>query len=239
MKKGGARMATFEMNGLQTLTRRDSAQVFGPGATSLARFALLCVVGGLGLLFVGLELYVRSPYVTNVGVPVDQPVPFSHKHHVGDDGIDCRYCHTTVETSAFAGMPPTQTCMNCHSQIWSGSPALEPVRESARTGIPLQWNRVTRLPGFVYFDHSIHIQKGVGCSSCHGQVDQMPLTMKTQTMQMGFCLDCHQHPEMNVRPRDQVLNMSWQPSPTQAHDGLQLMHDYGIESKVSCSVCHR
>src|SRR5919198_5756133 len=167
------------------------AQVFGPGATSLARLSLVGTVLGLVLVFSGLELYVRSPYVTQVGVPVEQPIPFSHKHHVSDDGIDCRYCHTTVETSAFAGMPATQTCMNCHSQIFSQSPTLAPVRDSFQTGKPIRWNRVYTLPDFVYFDHSIHVQKGVGCSTCHGQVDQMPLTWKAQSLQMSWCLECH------------------------------------------------
>lgn len=230
-------MATSGTSG--ALNPHHSAQVFGPGATSVARFGILCAVGGLVLLFLGLELYVRSPYVTGVGIPVDQPIPFSHKHHVGDDGIDCRYCHTTVETSSFAGMPSSQTCMNCHSQIWAGSPVLEPVRQSVATGLPLQWNRVTQVPGFVYFDHSIHIQKGVGCASCHGQVDQMPLTTKAQSMQMSFCLDCHQNPQNSLRPRDQVFNMAWQPPSTQTQDGLRLMHEYNVDKKVSCSVCHR
>ncbi|MBV9892806.1 MAG: cytochrome c3 family protein [Chloroflexi bacterium] len=215
------------------------AQVFGPGATSLARFTLGGSLLGLGVLFVVLELYVRSPYVTNVGQPVDQPVPFSHKHHVTDDGIDCRYCHTTVENSAFAGMPATQVCMNCHSEIWAQSPVLEPVRASFASGQPIEWNRVTRLPGFVYFDHSIHVQNGVGCSTCHGRVDQMPLTYKTESMQMSFCLDCHQDPAKFVRPKDQVFNMAWQPPANQDELGRQLVAEYHIQSKISCDTCHR
>ncbi len=203
------------------------------------RLGIVACLLGVLLVFAGLELYVRSPYVTQVGVPVDQPVPFSHKHHVLDDGIDCRYCHTSVETAAFAGMPPTQTCMNCHSQVWAQSPVLEPVRQSFATGQPIQWNRVTNVPDFVYFDHSIHVQKGIGCSSCHGQVDQMPLTFKAESLQMSFCLECHQHPEQYVRPRQEVFNMSWQPPANQAQEGLRLVHEYGIESKISCSTCHR
>jgi len=203
------------------------------------RLGIVACLLGVLLVFAGLELYVRSPYVTQVGVPVDQPVPFSHKHHVLDDGIDCRYCHTSVETAAFAGMPPTQTCMNCHSQVWAQSPVLEPVRQSFATGQPMQWNRVTNVPDFVYFDHSIHVQKGIGCSSCHGQVDQMPLTFKAESLQMSFCLECHQHPEQYVRPRKDVFNMSWQPPANQAQEGLRLVHEYGIESKISCSTCHR
>jgi hypothetical protein len=193
----------------------------------------------LALLFFGLELYVRSPWVTDQGRVVDQPVPFSHKHHVADDGIDCRYCHTTVETAAFAGMPSTATCMNCHSQVWLRSPVLEPVRQSAASGQPLVWNRVNNLPDFVYFDHSIHVQKGVGCSTCHGPVDQMPLMYKAQSFQMSFCLDCHQAPERFLRPADQVFSMTWQPPANQDELGQQLLRAYHVQSKISCSTCHR
>jgi len=214
-------------------------QVFGPGANSLARFSLVGGVFGLGVLFVVLEFYVRSPYITAVGQPIDQPVAFSHKHHVTDDGIDCRYCHTTVENSAFAGMPSTQTCMNCHSEVWANSPALQPVRQSFVEGQPLAWARVNNLPGYVYFDHSIHVQKGVGCSTCHGQVDQMPLTFKAESMQMGFCLDCHQDPAKFLRPREQVFNMTWQPPADQERLGRDLMAAYHVQSKISCSTCHR
>jgi hypothetical protein len=215
------------------------AQVFGPGSNSFARFSILGGIVGLGLLFGALELYVRSPYVTAVGQPVEQPVAFSHKHHVTDDGIDCRYCHTTVENSSFAGMPPTQTCMNCHSEVWAGSPALQTVRDSFASGQPIVWNRVDNLPGFVYFDHSIHVDKGVGCSTCHGAVDQMPLTFKTQTMQMSFCIDCHQSPQNFLRPRDQVFDMAWQPPANQAELGASLIQAYHVQTRIACSTCHR
>jgi Cytochrome c7 and related cytochrome c len=215
------------------------SQVFGPGANSVARFTLGGSLLGVVVLFAVLELYVRSPYVTDVGRPVGQPVPFSHKHHVSDDGIDCRYCHTSVETSAFAGIPPTQTCMNCHSEVWAQSPTLAPVRESFATGQPIAWNRVHNLPGFVYFDHSIHIQKGVGCSTCHGQVDQMPLVWKTESMQMSWCLDCHQNPAHYVRPTSEVFNMAWRPPADQDEVGQELVRQYHIQSKISCSTCHR
>ena len=195
------------------------AQVFAPSSNSAARFSIVALLGGLGLLLVGLFGYGRSPWVTDVGRPVDQPIPFSHKHHVTDDGIDCRYCHTTVESAAFAGMPSTQTCMNCHSQIWAQSPVLEPVRQSFASGLPIHWNRVNTLPDFVYFDHSIHVQKGVSCTTCHGPVDQMALTYKVHTFQMSFCLDCHQDPSKFLGP-----------------DLVQANH---IESKISCSTCHR
>jgi len=158
---------------------------------------------------------------------------------VGGIGIDCRYCHTSVEESAFAGIPPTQTCMNCHRQIWSTSALLEPVRESFRTDKSLIWIRVHDLPDFVYFDHSIHVRKGVGCATCHGRVDRMPLMWRTQTLHMEWCLDCHRHPEQYLRPRDKVFAMDWEPPADQIALGTRLVHDYGVRSMTSCSVCHR
>src|SRR5438094_8601902 len=151
------------------------AQTFHQSTNTLSKlsiFGALFLV--LGALWVTVEVN-RAPYVTQEGVTREQPVPFSHAHRVGGLGIDCRYCHTTVETSSFAGIPATEVCMNCHRQIWSAAPMLEPVRASFRTGQPLRWNRVYDLPGFAYFDHSIHVAKGVGCVSCHGRVDEMPL----------------------------------------------------------------
>jgi hypothetical protein len=214
-------------------------QAFSRKANLYARFSILG--GALGLTGLGLAAFIwaRSPNVTHVGEPVQQPIQFSHKHHVADDGIDCRYCHTTVETSAFAGMPTTETCMGCHSQIWTQTPELEPVRVSYQTGRPIQWNRVHDLADFVYFDHSIHVQKGVGCSTCHGQVDEMPLTSKAESLQMSWCLDCHRDPSRYVRPREEVFNMSWQPPSNQDEVGRQLVQQYVIESLMNCSTCHR
>jgi hypothetical protein len=214
-------------------------QAFSSKANFYARISIFG--GALGLTGLGLAafMWVRSPNVTHVGEPVQQPIQFSHKHHVADDGIDCRYCHTTVETSAFAGMPTTETCMGCHSQIWAQTSALEPVRLSYQTGRPIQWNRVHDLADFVYFDHSIHVQKGVGCSTCHGQVDEMPLTSKAETMQMSWCLDCHRDPSRYVRPREEVFNMSWRPPSNQDEVGRQLVQQYVIESLMNCSTCHR
>lgn len=216
-----------------------AAQVFSPRSNTFSRVTLWGSLLGLVLVFAVLEFYVRSPYVTDVGHPIDQPVPFSHKHHVMDDGIDCRYCHTTVETSAFAGIPPTQVCMNCHSEVWGQSPTLAPVFDSFQTGQPIHWNRVDNLPEFVYFDHSIHVNKGVGCSTCHGRVDKMPLTFKTQSMQMSWCLGCHTDPAKFVRPVDQVFNMAWTPPANQEQLGRQLVEEYHVQSKISCSTCHR
>ncbi len=184
----------------------------------------------------------RSSYLTNAGITQQQPVPFSHEHHVTGLGIDCRYCHTSVEDSSFAGMPPTKTCMNCHSQIWVGSPMLEPVRASYRDNQPLQWNRVHRLAEFVYFDHSIHVNKGVGCSTCHGPVNKMPLMWQHGSLLMEWCLECHRNPEQNVRPREEVFNMDWQPPADQADAGKKLVDQYRVRDEkvlTSCSTCHR
>ena len=217
------------------------AQLFSPRANVQSRVFLL---GGLVLLcgggWLASEIY-WSPYATYVDVPFDQPVPFSHKHHVGDDGIDCRYCHTSVEKSAFAGLPSTETCMTCHSQVWPGAPMLAPVRASLAANKPLVWNRVHDLPDYVYFNHSIHVAKGIGCSTCHGRVDQMPLTRKTQTLYMKWCLDCHRAPEKYIRPRDQIYNLAWQPK-TDPHDGEELIRQYRVDTSgrlTNCSTCHR
>jgi hypothetical protein len=198
-------------------------------------FGALFIIAFLGWV---IAKTVRSPYLTNVRVAVEQPVAFSHEHHVGFLKIDCRFCHQTVETSAFAGMPATKTCMNCHSQIWVGGEMLAPVRESYRTGKPIQWNRVHRLPDFTHFDHSIHVQKGIGCSSCHGRVDQMPLVWQEQALHMDWCVDCHRDPSRHVRPREEIFNMAWTPPPDQAERGKRLLQQYQIESLTHCSTCH-
>src|SRR5471030_1368051 len=170
------------------------SQIFHPATNVLAKVTIFGLLTGVAVLGGVLYELGMSPFYTNVNVTREQPVPFSHKHHAGELGIDCRYCHTSVEKSNFAGVPPTQTCMTCHSQIWSDSPNLEPVRQSWRTGTPIVWTRVHDLPDFVYFNHSIHIKKGVGCVSCHGQVDEMPITWKAHTLTMAWCLDCHRNP---------------------------------------------
>jgi hypothetical protein len=158
---------------------------------------------------------------------------------VGDVGLDCRYCHTSVETSGFANIPPTKTCMNCHSQIWSASPTLEPVRDSFRTDRSIAWTRVHDLPDFAYFNHSIHVNKGVGCETCHGRVDKMPLTWQKASLQMEWCLDCHRHPEQYVRPREEVFTMGYEPPVEQEELGRRLVKEYKIQSLTSCSTCHR
>src|ERR1043166_5455160 len=194
---------------------------FPPWANTL--FRLLLVGFAISATFViwGGALIVRSPYETRQDVPREQPVPFSHKHHVGGLGLDCRYCHTTVETSSFANIPPTKTCMNCHSQIWNASPTLEPVRSSFRTGESIQWTRVNDLPDFVYFNHGIHVNKGVGCETCHGRVDKMPLTWQENSLQMEWCLQCHRNPEQYLRPRENVFQMGYEPAGDEHTSELQ------------------
>ena len=218
------------------------AQIFHRSANLIARFSVLALVVLANVALGGVLLVVRSPYITNERVSRDQPVQFSHKHHVGDDGIDCRYCHTSVETSAYAGIPPTKTCMNCHLVLFSNVGYLEPVRESYRTGRSIEWVRVHRLADYVYFNHSIHINKGVGCSTCHGSVDEMPLIFQASPLTMQWCLDCHRHPEQNVRPRDQVFNMKWKAPENQEEMGRKLVAEYKIRTVpelTSCSTCHR
>jgi hypothetical protein len=217
------------------------AQIFHPSTNTISKVsivgAVLLVVAGV----VGLGAFARSSYATNVDVAIQQPVPFSHEHHVSGIGIDCRYCHTSVEQSSYAGMPATEVCMNCHSQIWADSPILEPIRESFRTGKPIAWTRVYDLPDFVYFDHSIHVSKGIGCDTCHGRVDRMPLLWKAETLYMEWCLECHRAPERFVRPRDQVFNSAWQPSADQLASGGERVKEYDIhiEQLTNCSICHR
>ena len=215
------------------------SQIFHPSTNTIAKVSILgAVFIAVGLLFAVYGVN-QSSYVTQVGVAREQPVPFSHKHHVGGLGIDCRFCHTTVETSAFAGIPPTETCMGCHSQVWSDSPMLEPVRASFRNGTPLRWTRVHDLPGFVYFDHSIHLNKGLGCSTCHGRVDQMPLMWAESTLHMEWCLNCHRHPERYLRPRDKVFQMDYQPPSDQLALGAKLAAEYKVQKLTDCYTCHR
>jgi hypothetical protein len=215
------------------------AQIFHRSANTIARSSLVLLVILAGSLFWMAGAFDRSDYNTDVSAARPQPVPFSHRHHVAGLGMDCRYCHTTVETSAFAGIPPTETCMTCHSQIWADSPMLEPVRSSFRSGESIRWTRVHDLPGFVYFDHSIHLKKGMGCESCHGRVDQMPLIWKTETLQMEWCLDCHRNPEKNIRPRSEVFTMGYKPEGNQLEIGRKLVDEYKVQKLTDCNTCHR
>jgi hypothetical protein len=214
-------------------------QIFHRSTNTLSRVSIFgaAFMGAAGLWLI-LEIN-RSPYVTRAFEAREQPVPFSHAHHVGGIGIECRYCHTSVDRSAFAGIPPTKTCMNCHSQIWSLSPTLEAVRASFRTDTSVEWTRVHDLPDFVYFNHSAHVNKGIGCSTCHGRVDLMPLTWQQHSLQMEWCLECHRQPEKYVRPKAEVYNIAYEPPADQIERGRKLIREYNIHTRVSCSTCHR
>jgi hypothetical protein len=215
------------------------SQIFHRSANTISRvsiFGAVFVIAGLLVLFAAVN---RSPWVTEARVAREQPIQFSHERHVAGNGIDCRYCHTSVEESAFAGIPPTKTCLNCHAQIFANSPFLQPVRTSFTTNQPLHWTRVHDLPDFAYFNHSIHVKKGVGCTTCHGQVDRMPLMWQENSLQMEWCLDCHRNPERYVRPRDQVFSVSYQPPSNQLELGQRLVAEYQIQKLTSCSTCHR
>ncbi len=223
------------------------AQLFHPSSNTIAKasiFGALILVAAAGWMAYEIN---RSPWNTGVNVALAQPVPFSHEHHVSGLGIDCRYCHTSVADSSFAGLPGTQTCMTCHSQIWTNSEMLEPVRESWRTGVPIAWNRVHDLPDYAHFDHSIHVNRGVSCVSCHGQVNEMPLMAKAHSLQMEWCLDCHRDPTPHLRPPDKVYDMEWHPLVDfKSHEEYQQWQKnratklFGFDKlqMTNCSVCH-
>jgi hypothetical protein len=218
------------------------AQIFHRSFNTLSKvsiFGAVFLLAGAGWAW---ARWVRSDYVSGVRVARDQPVPFSHRHHVLGLGIDCRYCHTSAETSSYAGIPPTKTCMNCHALIWTQSPMLEPVRASFRSDKSIVWNKVHNLAGFTYFDHAIHVNKGVGCSTCHGRVDQMPLTWQHATLYMEWCLDCHRRPQRHLRPLDKIFDMTWEPPDDQLARGRELLKLYKIHENrrlTDCSTCHR
>src|SRR5690349_10028037 len=214
-------------------------QIFHRSTNTFSKVSIFGAVFILAFLLWLFGAFSRSSWATQAGVAREQPIPFSHLHHVTDDGIDCRYCHTSVETSPFAGIPPTKTCMNCHSQLFNTEPILEPVRASFREDRPLHWVRVHDLPDFVYFNHSIHVKKGMGCETCHGRIDQMPLTAQARTLQMEWCLECHRNPEQYVRPRSEITTMGYRPPEPQSVIGPRLVKEYGIQSLTSCSTCHR
>jgi Zn ribbon nucleic-acid-binding protein len=225
------------------------AQLFHPAMNSIAKtsiFGVIVLIAGAGMVAWNVQ---NSSFVTRQGEVRPQPVAFSHKHHVGGLGIDCRYCHTSVEDSSFAGLPATKVCMTCHSQIWTNAPLLQPVRDSWRDNKPIFWTRVHSLPNFVYFDHSIHVNKGVGCATCHGQVDEMPLMWKEKSLEMSWCLECHRNPEKALRPRDEVFNLHYEPTNDPKHPrvtqeslGSELRAKYHVPDRQqleNCSTCHR
>jgi hypothetical protein len=216
------------------------AQVFSRRAVLVLRVGSLALV--LALVTAALAYRTTARVDAAQQAAIEQPVPFSHQHHVRDDGIDCRYCHVAVETSAFAGLPPLATCMTCHSQLFVDSPVLAPLHRAYAGGATLAWSRVHDLPDFVYFDHSIHVAKGVGCTTCHGPVDRMPLTRRVASLYMEWCLECHRAPERFLRPRERVFDVDWTPPRDQLAQGLALRRAYGLRSTrelTDCSTCHR
>src|SRR5262245_61440824 len=213
------------------------AQIFPRAANSIAVGSIIGLAALAVVLLGGMSAFFYSSYVTGVGEIREQPVPFSHAHHAGGEGFDCRYCHTSVEKEAFAGMPSTHTCMTCHSQIWKDAPMLQPVRDSLRTDQPVEWTRLHDLSDFVYFNHSIHVNKGVGCSTCHGRVDQMQLTFKNETLYMQWCINCHRNPEKILRPKSEIFNMAWEPPLDQEKRGAELRTEYGIPATRLLTSC--
>lgn len=214
--------------------------IFSPRADRNFRAAIVCIGLLLALGVWSLYSYATSAYL-RIGYGPDQPVPFSHKIHVGQLGMDCRYCHTNVETSPHASVPPTQTCMNCHTQIKKDSPYLAPVRESWKTGEPVVWQRIHKLPDYAFFNHAVHIQRGVSCVSCHGQVNEMPIVQQKESLTMGWCLQCHRRPEKHLRPHDQVTNLIWAPpeGTSRQEVGRELKDRNKIAPTVTCQACHR
>jgi hypothetical protein len=216
------------------------AAIFGPAANLAAKVTLLAVAAVVLLGACGWFWWPRTDYARNLNSVVEQPVPFSHQHHVAGLGLDCRFCHTSVETSANAGLPPTSTCMTCHSQVWTNASLLAPVRESLANNTPIIWHRVTDLPDYVYFNHSIHIAKGVGCESCHGAIETMPLTYKAKTLTMDFCLACHRNPAPNLRPKSAIYDTAWRrTSDTPSPAALLDLYHVPDRTLTDCSLCHR
>jgi hypothetical protein len=221
-------------------------QILHPRANFISKVSILGFVFVVVALLTIAAVLLRSSYFTGVDVAVAQPVPYSHQLHVDELGLNCRYCHTSVEDSSFAGIPPTETCMTCHSQelplVSLDDPRMEPVRTSYETGEPVEWNRVHNLGDFVYFNHSIHVNKGIGCESCHGRIDQMPEVAKAESLQMTWCLECHREPEKYIRPREEVFTMGWEPPKPQVLLGRELLKKHNVqnvERLEDCSICHR
>jgi hypothetical protein len=215
------------------------AQIFHRSTNTISRVSIYGAVILIAILGYAVDVVNQTSYVTEVHNARPQPVPFSHKHHAGELGLDCRYCHTSVEVSSSAGMPPTQTCMSCHSQIWTGAAILEPVRASYRDSTPISWTRVNALPDFVYFNHSIHVAKGVGCTTCHGPVAEMNITWRENSLYMRWCLECHNAPEKYLRPKSEVFNAFYEPPSDQEALGNRLMKEYKVQKLTNCTTCHR
>jgi len=215
------------------------AAVFPPWSNTAFRVAIAAAVLGGVVALAAPMIWVRTPWARAQWNVADQPVEFDHRHHSRDDGIDCRYCHNTTYRAATAGIPSTDKCMGCHSQIWSQSPMLEVVRRSYFSDAPIPWNRVYQVPGYAYFNHSIHVDKGFGCSTCHGRVDRMAAVYQVPTLTMGWCLDCHRNPEQYIRPLGEITNMVWSAGDRQIELGRELVRQLGIRSLTTCTTCHR
>lgn len=216
-------------------------QIFRPDANMFALVSIFVVaflvLGGIWVLL----MLDRSNYTRRVNIPIEQPIPYSHQLHAGSLGMDCRYCHQAAEVSSFANIPPTETCVTCHHEVLRNSASLDPLWESYNTGMPIEWNKVHDLPDFVYFNHSVHVNSGFGCTECHGQVDDMAVVWREENLTMGWCLDCHRNPENYVRPREEVWNYEYEQPSNQPDFGVQLVEEYGIDTSVlsNCSICHR
>jgi hypothetical protein len=219
-----------------------SGPLFPRWTNTVSRASAAALLAIPAIALGGLMAYVRSPFVTNQNRPTEQPLEFDHRHHAGDEQIDCRYCHFSVEKSPSAGIPSTTVCMSCHAQVWNKSPYLAKVRQAYFTDQPIPWVRVHNLPDFVYFNHSIHVAKGVGCVTCHGRVDAMAAIEQYQPLTMQWCLDCHRNPKPNLRPQEFITSMTWQPPDNHAEAARladTLAEEYDVHSRTSCSTCHR
>ena len=217
-------------------------QIFRKRANTLFRWFFVLVPASVIAVLALVGAVNQSDFTTRADFYLDQPVPFSHRHHVGEIGIDCRYCHTTVETQRSAMIPGSETCMNCHSYLWNSAALLKPVRDNFEKGTPLKWTRVNSLPDFVYFNHGIHIKRGVSCTECHGHMENEALTAKAQEFNMQFCLNCHKNPAPHLRPAKDVFNFGWQPPITEAEKTeleRKLMLENHVQRGTDCWRCHR
>ena len=213
------------------------AQIFSKKANALPTLSLFGALGG-GVISILFVWYYFSPEFTDVGYTPEQPVPYSHVLHVGELAIDCQYCHSNVEVSDHANVPPTQTCMNCHSVVQTESERLEPVRESWATGEPVEWVNVHQLPDYARFSHAVHVKNGVGCETCHGRVDQMEVVKLAEPLSMGWCLECHRQPELYLRPNDEITTMGYTQTEDFVRQNLQRIKNESIQPPTNCSACH-
>ena len=202
---------------------------------------LIAVVSVLGVTVVGGVTYYFTPKYTRVGYSPKQPVAYNHYLHAEQLGIDCRYCHSYVDESGYANVPDAETCMNCHSQVKSDSPQLAPIRASYESGEPVEWVRIHKVPDYVYFNHAVHVNRGISCVECHGNINEMEVVYHAEPLSMGFCLECHRNPEESIRPLEEVYNLNWEPDQEQAHEewARDAVVNWNVNPPQSCSGCHR